>query len=72
MHHLRDFRSPAIFEFFNTIGTFRTWRGVWLESVIRSIADVDYPEAARLADGCCNAYGSLASIHHAETIEDKG
>jgi hypothetical protein len=21
MHHLRDFRSPAIFEFFNTIGT---------------------------------------------------
>jgi hypothetical protein len=23
--HLRDFRSLAIFEFFNTIGTFRTW-----------------------------------------------
>jgi len=25
MRHLRDFRSPAIFEFFNTIGAKRTW-----------------------------------------------
>jgi hypothetical protein len=28
MHHLRDFRSPAIFEFFNTIGTNRTSRDI--------------------------------------------
>jgi hypothetical protein len=25
MHHLRDFRSPAIFEFFNTIGAKRSF-----------------------------------------------
>ena len=25
--HLRDFRSPALFEFFNTIGTFETCEG---------------------------------------------
>ena len=32
--HLRDFRSPAIFEFFNTIGTYRTWRLCPVMSVI--------------------------------------
>jgi hypothetical protein len=40
MHHLRDFRSPAIFEFFNTIGTERTWRSGRDMSVIGATADV--------------------------------
>jgi hypothetical protein len=38
--HLRDFRSHAIFEFFNTIGTKRTWRDVCYESIMRARADI--------------------------------
>jgi hypothetical protein len=38
--HLQDFRSPAIFEFFNTIGTNRTWRGGLTMSVTGGIPEV--------------------------------
>jgi hypothetical protein len=31
-HHLRDFWSFSIFDFFNSIGTFQTWRNVRVES----------------------------------------
>jgi hypothetical protein len=50
IRHSRDFRSPSIFDFFNSIGTFRTWRDVRLESAMRSKADVDY--ANRSAPAC--------------------
>ena len=35
--HSRDFWGCSIFDFCNNIGTFRTWRDVRLESVMRSI-----------------------------------
>src|SRR5258708_23677836 len=38
--HSRDFRSRSIFDFCNSIGTFRTWRDVRLESVNRLKADM--------------------------------
>lgn len=40
MRHLRDFRSLAIFEFFNTIGTFETCRRTVTMSVNRGRAEV--------------------------------
>src|SRR5467141_2350127 len=37
----RDFLGCSIFDFCNNIGTKRTWPDVRLESVMRSIADID-------------------------------
>jgi hypothetical protein len=65
--HSRDFRSPAIFEFFNTIGTERTWRDVRPESDFGGIAEVAFqdregrfwPGADKANDGAQKALHAL-------------
>src|SRR3982074_3320957 len=53
----RDFLGCSLFDFCNNIGTFRTWRDVRLESVVRSTADV----AERADQGDVQRRDSLAA-----------